>query len=181
MAGKKNELGPTGVVAAENVKRIREKLRLTFAELSRILEESGRAIPPLGLRRIEEGERRIDADDLVALSLALGVSPATLLMPDTDSEDARVSVTGHPDTVPASQLWRWLRADRSIAGAENAGELVDFYTLALPAWRRMQVADFLQDMADLNAGGERARALFDKHKEAAGLTDADWPRGGDGQ
>jgi len=176
MAGKKNELGPTGETAADNVKRIREKLRITYAELSRILEDSGRPIPPLGLRRIEDGERRIDADDLVALAFALKVSPITLLMPNTDSKDEEVSVTGNRDTVPADQLWKWLRADRAIAGNETSDSLVDFYTSALPTWRRLQVGDFLQDMADLNAGGDRARAVFDRHKDAAGLTDADWPQ-----
>lgn len=153
MAGKKNELGPTGETAAENVKRIREKLRLTFAELSRILEDLGRSIPPLGLRRIEDGERRIDADDLVALALALGVSPATLLMPDTGDKEDDVSVTGHPGAVPADTLWKWLRAEKQLAGAEDRDATVQFYVRALPMWRRQQISDGLRELAALDKPG----------------------------
>jgi hypothetical protein len=48
--------------------------------LSRKLEEAGRAIRELGLRRIEDEDGR-DVDDLMALAGALDVSPITLLMP----------------------------------------------------------------------------------------------------
>lgn len=59
---------------------------MVYAELSRKLAEMGREIPPLGLRRIETGERRVDVDDLVALALALDLSPLALLLPtDTSS------------------------------------------------------------------------------------------------
>ncbi|QZT60937.1 helix-turn-helix domain-containing protein [Mycolicibacterium austroafricanum] len=81
MSGKKMDLGPVGQHAAANVKALRETRRLTYADLSRILDELGRPIPPLGLRRIEAGGRRIDLDDLAALALALEVSPLTVLLP----------------------------------------------------------------------------------------------------
>jgi transcriptional regulator with XRE-family HTH domain len=35
-----------------------------------------------GLTRIERGERRVDVDDLLALSVVLGVTPNRLLLPD---------------------------------------------------------------------------------------------------
>ena len=63
------------------VRRFREDRRLGYAELSRELAEIGREIPPLGLRRIETGERRVDADDLVALAFVFDVSPLALLLP----------------------------------------------------------------------------------------------------
>jgi len=74
-------IGPIGAHAAANVRTLREKRRLKYADLSRKLDELGRPIPPLGLRRIEAGERRIDVDDLAALALALEVSPLTVLLP----------------------------------------------------------------------------------------------------
>ncbi len=61
---------------------------MSYAELSRRPEELGRPIPPLGLTRIRDGKRRIDVDDLIALALALDVSPAVLLLPLTESPDA---------------------------------------------------------------------------------------------
>lgn len=81
MSGKKLDIGPVGQHAAANVKTLREKRRLSYADLSRKLDELGRPIPPLGLRRIEAGERRIDVDDLAALALALEVSPLSILLP----------------------------------------------------------------------------------------------------
>lgn len=81
MAGKKIELGPTGEIVRDNIRRLRRARGLGFAELSRELEHHGRPIPPLGLRRIEEGERRVDVDDLTALAVVLWTSPATLLSP----------------------------------------------------------------------------------------------------
>jgi transcriptional regulator with XRE-family HTH domain len=102
VAGKKTDLGPIGVNVTQTVRRFREERRLGYAELSRKLAEMGREIPPLGLRRIESGERRVDVDDLVALALALDVSPLALLLPTETS-----SVTSQGDQYPAEQIWGW--------------------------------------------------------------------------
>lgn len=70
-----NSNGPAGRHASEKVRELRIMRRLGYAELSRKLKDFGRPIPALGLRRIESGERRIDIDDLIAIALALEVSP----------------------------------------------------------------------------------------------------------
>ncbi|UVO11913.1 helix-turn-helix domain-containing protein [Mycobacterium sp. SVM_VP21] len=114
MAGKKSELGPTGVNVGDQMRRLRDDKNLGYAELSRQLSEIGREIPPLGLRRIEAGDRRVDADDLVAIALALDVSPITLLMPNAETGSEMVSVTGSADPVAAEDLWHWLRADAKL-------------------------------------------------------------------
>lgn len=62
---------------------------MQYQELAERLEKVGRPIPVLGLRRIESEERRVDADDLVALAIVLNVSPVRLLMPYTIDEDDR--------------------------------------------------------------------------------------------
>ncbi|MDV6293299.1 helix-turn-helix domain-containing protein [Rhodococcus aetherivorans] len=139
MAGKKNELGPTGQTAADNVKRIRERQRITYAELSRTLQYLGRSIPPLGLRRIEEGERRIDVDDLVALSAALGVSPITLLMPDTTTDTELVEASGVKQ-VPAGELWQWMRTEMPIGNnVRQVTENLEFQWRAKPAWMHAEL------------------------------------------
>jgi transcriptional regulator with XRE-family HTH domain len=131
MAGVKSELGPTGRVLAEVVRRRREELGLTYAQLSRRLTKNGRDIPTLGLRRIESCQRHVDVDDLAALAFALEVSPATLLMPRTVNANAEVDVTGHVNPVAAERLWNWLTASYPISGAVMA-----FYSAALPYWER---------------------------------------------
>jgi transcriptional regulator with XRE-family HTH domain len=104
---KKNPLGPTGNTVRDNVLRYRTRMNLGYADLARRLEALGRPIPVLGLSRIERGERRVDVDDLLALAVALGVSPTSLLLPDTAAADETVSATGIDGT--ADDLLGWLR------------------------------------------------------------------------
>ncbi|MFI2714848.1 helix-turn-helix domain-containing protein [Streptomyces collinus] len=107
------ELGPTGRTVAANVKRLREARGLTLRALSAELKERGRPLSADALNKIENGAqadgravRRVDVDDLVALSAALGVGPLALLLPvDTEANDT-IGVTG---TAPVSSLsaWQW--------------------------------------------------------------------------
>lgn len=92
MAGIPIPLGRAGEEARANLERIRTARGLGYAELSRRLQEAGRNIPPLGLSRIERGERRIDIDDLEALSRALGVAPAELAPSLSSTADEAVGV-----------------------------------------------------------------------------------------
>ena len=121
MADKKRiDPGPIGAAVAANIERLRESQNLSYAELSRRLDELGRPIAPLGLTRIRDLQRRVDVDDLVALALALGVSPTTLLLPHSDaSTEARAAgrkapVTDGGEQYPLSQIWRWFIAESPI-------------------------------------------------------------------
>lgn len=107
VVNKKNPLSPTGDTVRGNVLRYRTRLNLGYAELARRLEELGRPIPVLGLSRIERGERRVDVDDLMALAVALGVSPTSLLLPDTTDSGHPVTATGITGT--AADLLGWFR------------------------------------------------------------------------
>ena len=115
MTAKRNPLGPTGETVRANVIALRERRNLTYAQLSRKLKAAGRAIPELGLRRIEDGDRRVDVDDLMALAEALEVWPIALLMPTTtmygepvETGDELVKATGHP-LQSAKLLWNRLQ------------------------------------------------------------------------
>ncbi|WP_330354462.1 helix-turn-helix domain-containing protein [Streptomyces chartreusis] len=114
MASKRNPLGPVGEVVRQNVETLREEQNLSLVGLSRRLAELGRPIPTLGLSRIENGERRVDADDLVALAAALGVSPVTLLLPREDPAKP-VALAEHL-TAPSWQVaWRWMHGEVPLA------------------------------------------------------------------
>ena len=76
---KRNPLGPIGENVRTNIQRIRTRRKITYKELSDMLAAVGRPIPTLGLSRLENGERRVDVDDLVALSKVFGTSPAILM------------------------------------------------------------------------------------------------------
>ena len=135
MPGIKSELGLTALVVAANVRRHRERMGLGFAQLSRELSNAGRDIPPLGLGRIEAGERRVDVDELTALAAAFGVCPATLLMPDAETAEAIVQLTG-VEKGQAQRLWSWLTGSYPLEGSVLA-----FFNVALPQWVRDAVEE----------------------------------------
>jgi hypothetical protein len=85
----------------------------------------------VGTRRIEEGDRRVDADDLVALAVALDVSPITLLMPSTTDADGIVAMSA--GTATAHQFWRWLAAETPLTG-DTASEVFGFIWRSVPNW-----------------------------------------------
>ncbi|WP_183044445.1 helix-turn-helix domain-containing protein [Pseudarthrobacter phenanthrenivorans] len=104
-------VGPAGMVVAENVRRFRSLggggSGIPYAELSRWLADRGHDIPPLGLRRIEAGQRKVSVDDLVALADVLSVSPLALLLPDGGPADI---VAYRPDALhdpDIASLWKW--------------------------------------------------------------------------
>jgi transcriptional regulator with XRE-family HTH domain len=133
----KTEMGPVGSTVAEQVRLHRERVGMSFAELSRQLLKEGRIIPPLGLSRIEAGLRRVDADDLVSLAVALGVSPISLLLPAGTDQDAEVQITA-TNTAKAKRVWSWLSASYPLGGS-----VLQFYSDALPPWERVAVEDAL--------------------------------------
>ncbi|MFF3179952.1 helix-turn-helix domain-containing protein [Rhodococcus pyridinivorans] len=135
IAEKKNPLGPVGRVAASNIRRLRQEQNLTYAELSRRLDELGRPIATLGLSRIESEARRIDIDDLVGLAVALGVSPVTLLMPNikTPTEWHKpVTVTCDDRTFRPEVVWEWYTAQAPLAERPTGREVDAFHLKAVP-------------------------------------------------
>ena len=112
MAGKKSDFGPVGDHVTRTVRHFREERRLSYAELSRQLSQLGREIPPLGLRRLESGDRKVDVDDLVALALALEVSPLVLLLP----VEASALVPQGPK-YDAEAIWQWASGSKALTEA----------------------------------------------------------------
>jgi hypothetical protein len=63
--------------------------------------------------RIEQGERQVDADDLLALAIALDCSPLRLLLPANVEVDRCPAVT--PLTaVPPADMWAWAAGERPL-------------------------------------------------------------------
>lgn len=129
MTEKRNPLGATGETVRANVIAQRQRKNLSYAQLSRKLKGAGRAIPELGLRRIEEGDRRVDVDDLMALAAAFNVSPIALLVPEATSEFDLVEVTGRPPE-RAARVWDRLRALYLTDIADD----IEFFVGSNPNW-----------------------------------------------
>ena len=148
-------LGPVGRYVIKNLTELRQARKLSYRELSDRLRELGRPIPTLGLSRIERGDRRVDADDLVALAIALGVNPTALLLPrDTGLRDGIKLTDGAPDEA-ANDAWAW--ADGAwplpVGGPftrSNADlfALADFARYGRPEWSPPQGLQALTNRED---------------------------------
>ncbi len=104
--------GPTGNRVASNVKEARRRCGFDLKELSARLERMGHQLNFNGLSKIENGLRRVDTDDLVALALVLDVTPDWLLVGDV-TDDQPVRLTGKFETT-ARRVWRWLVGDAPL-------------------------------------------------------------------
>lgn len=98
---------------AASVKRLRAEQRLTLDQLGKRLAEVGRPILASGLSKIEQGDRAVDVDDLVALALALEVNPNVLLMP-AQADATKTEVT-EDVTASTRQAWHWVAGESPLA------------------------------------------------------------------
>ncbi len=72
-------VGPVGRIVAANVRSLRADRGMSKQALADACAAAGSPIPVLGITRIEDHGRRVDADDLVTLARIFGVEPAQLL------------------------------------------------------------------------------------------------------
>lgn len=142
-------LGVSGETVRANIKRVRGDKGMSQNDLSAKLREVGRPIPTLGIHRIENGDRRVDVDDLVAIAVALGVSPTTFLVPDSLDGSDPVTATGLSKTYPATALWDWMRMDHFIDRASTGMEQFEFIKRAAPTWRAAQYAEGVLQLIEL--------------------------------
>ncbi|PPG61629.1 helix-turn-helix domain-containing protein [Rathayibacter sp. AY1C5] len=138
-----NEIGPTGLEVAKNIKRIRLYAGRTQADVSQMLAELGRPVPVASIGKIESGDRRVEVDDLIAFAVVLGVTPLALLMPHTRSSNETVNITGHRG--PAFEAWHWAVGEAPLnlsSDYEDAESDVGVFVHAsLPWWVRVQTAE----------------------------------------
>lgn len=166
------ETGPTGKTVAENLARLRKLRGLTTRQLSGLLERNGRPIPPSGITRMEKAERQVTVDELMALAVALGVSPTTLLLPvnarggkDENGipQYARTEVTGAGE-VDVIDAWRWawcadpLRLDPALSEEEAHRLVMDFLLNSRPVGLLTAEGD---DRVMSSAVGSRKRRAAD--------------------
>lgn len=152
-------LGPTGLMVASNLARIREGQGISTTQLAARLKEAGRPIAATSITKIEKGTRRVDADDLVALAVVLGVTPLTLLLPPVaDQSPVEITAAG---TLTARRAWRW--AD-GVAPLGDDDDPAEFHIRSRPRGRR-----FLPEVFKKEAGtyvdpatGERLTLLTEE-------------------
>lgn len=99
--------GPTSERVAANVRSLRRDRGLDLSDLSARLETLGHPLGINVLSKIERQKRRIDVDDLMALALALDVTPNRLLLPAEAVDEGEVHLT---EGYAASKVWAWVWA-----------------------------------------------------------------------
>lgn len=141
VVGKEAARGPTGDTVATRLRDLRtDVVKLSYTELSERLKSAGWPISPVGIRRIEDGERKVTVDDLVALAVALGVSPVTLLIPDSSEVESVVELTGRDESLTALELWSWLTVAQPLRGDED---VLRFWRDSLPMFLRTKFMEAL--------------------------------------
>jgi hypothetical protein len=124
--GKVSQLGAIGQNVVRNVEELRHVRNLSLRALSDRLAEIGRPILPIGLSRLSQGKRRVDADDLVALAVVLGVSPVSLLLPRDQPWDAEIELS--PEVHQKQWVaWRWAALEIPLP-PEVAGDAREIIT-----------------------------------------------------
>ncbi|ULN34192.1 helix-turn-helix domain-containing protein [Mycolicibacterium smegmatis] len=166
MAGKQPDSGPTTATVARNVERLRIQQGMNYTELSeRLQSKAGWSINAVGIRRIEARERRVTPDDLTALAVALGVSPVSLLMPNTAQKDEDIEVTGLRRQYTAEQVWEWLCATSTGYYPVEHESVEAFFRRAWPQWKQEREHAWLEGIDEVHAGmREKARQLMAMHE-----------------
>lgn len=129
------ESGSTPPQVARNIERVRKARQLKQKDVSERLRAVGRPILATVVSKIERGERRVDADDVMAFALAMNVSPLTLLLPPEGDSSTTVQVTAEV-AAKADRVWAWGRGDETLPPLwENPDpqKQEEFERLALPA------------------------------------------------
>lgn len=187
MVGKEPDIGPTSRTVADNVKKLREDLGLNYTEVSERLSSAANwSINAVGIRRIEAGERRVTPDDLTALAIAFGVSPATLLMPAvrTVVAEERVELTGLPQPLRADDMWEWLAA-RGLPRGDivDVQQYLSFLNRASPRWISDAAAEHYREvnrqaLEQLTARMDKEpRRTYGNDQSGQSFEAGEWPDG----
>ena len=155
-------LGPVGRYVIENLKQLHDVRRFTYRELADRLAELGRPIPTLGLSRIEKGTRRVDADDLVALAIALGVNPSALLLPrDTGPGDEIKLAQDFP--VAAVAAWEWSAGHYPLVPPDITWQrIADFEANTRPEWHGRSIAKWRDEVSRREAELKRTAEIAEE-------------------
>lgn len=147
--GKQDENTTTGAVAAERLRAVRKAQGLSLREVAERVAAVGHPLILTAIGKIENGDRRMDVDDLTALAAALGVSPATLLIPDAGEDNDQISVTGVRGD--AADVWAWVTGKRPAPGVGD-DDMMTFIRHAFPRWMTRAIA--LRTMLEMDNESE---------------------------
>lgn len=153
----------------KNVRRARNAREMDLKGLSAELTELGHPMGVSALSKLENGDRKVLADDLPFLAAALGVTPNVLLLGDGTREDGPamsdpIRVAGKWE-IPLIDAWRWVQGEKLPRSDAEDGVIKTKYLREDRELRRRGQPhdppfDFtLDEMSDLDADGVFAGLL----------------------
>ncbi|MFJ1604178.1 helix-turn-helix domain-containing protein [Streptomyces sp. NPDC088253] len=165
------ELGPNGRTVAANVKRLRAAQGMSLRALSDALSKVGRSLSQDAINKIENGSekdtkkqiRRVDVDDLIALSVVFRVSPSALLLPLDDSPTGTIEITGVGE-VSGNAAWDWADGRRPLKVERGDYDALLEYDLYSRPPRRRSSWKAVQGLLPEGASGEVVEEL--RHQES---------------
>lgn len=96
--------------------------------------EAGRPLGHTAISDIENGSRRVDVDDLMAIASALGVAPNALLLPHGYDDKELVETTGSTKPMPLKSIYYFLEGMQTLDGGNN----LDFAVQSLPEFMQIR-------------------------------------------
>jgi nucleoside phosphorylase len=97
---------PTGARVAQRLRKLRADRQLTLTQLAERLAGLGHPLQLSVISKIENGQRRVDVDDVVAFALALEVSPNQILLTEGARAASTVQLTPGR-ALTEKQAWAW--------------------------------------------------------------------------
>ncbi|MEO9009896.1 MAG: helix-turn-helix transcriptional regulator [Nakamurella sp.] len=114
-----NPAGITHQHVATNLRAARQAIGMDVRTAARLTTEAGRKLSPSGISKIENGDRRVDVDDITALAYVLRTTPAALLTPPAEA----VTLTGVPESFLPEEIRAWVAGSVKL----TTGDLVRYW------------------------------------------------------
>ncbi|HET7388706.1 MAG TPA: helix-turn-helix transcriptional regulator [Nocardioidaceae bacterium] len=142
-----NPSGNTNMHVAANLRAARQAIGMDLRTFADKIKETGRAVSASALSKVENGDRRVDVDDLTVFAYILGTTPAALLTPP----EGAPTPTGVPEgDYEAEELRAWVRGQTQLTTESLAAYWKDQYFAAVSSLRYHEdlIAKFSKEGAD---------------------------------
>ncbi len=158
-----NPSGNTNAHVSANLRAARQAIGMDLRTFADRIKDTGRAMSPSALSKIENGDRRVDVDDLTVFAFILGTTPAALLTPPGDAPPP----TGVPEgQYNSEELRAWARGQAKLTTEDLARYWKDEYFNAVSSIRYYE--NLMMQYADGREGNTMHRATYEQRLSAAG-------------
>jgi transcriptional regulator with XRE-family HTH domain len=158
-----NPAGNTNAHVAANLRSARQAIGLDLRTFADRVKDTGRAMSPSALSKIENGDRRVDVDDLTVFAYILQTTPAALLTPTEGASPPAGVPTGQFNH---EEIQVWVRGQAKLTTEDLARYWKDEYFNAVSQVRYYE--DLMLQYRDGREGNTMHRSTYEQRLAAAG-------------